>query len=62
MTENQINHLLNEREKLMNAWRTAEGPDKMAILTRIEDIDDKLSISGQNPGGRKILPRRFSRR
>jgi len=62
MTENQINYLLNERERLMKAWRTAEGSDKMAILTRIEDIDDKLGASEKNPGNRKILPRRFFRR
>ena len=62
MTENQINQLLNERERLMQAWLTVDGSDKMAILTRIEDIDDRLSATEQNPGSRKILPRRFLRR
>lgn len=59
MTRNQINHLLSERERLLNAWRMAEGPDKMAILIRIEDIDDTLGE--EKPDTRRVLPRRFSR-
>ncbi|MCR4442625.1 MAG: hypothetical protein NUV48_10785 [Peptococcaceae bacterium] len=62
MTENQLNLLLSERERLLNAWRTADGADRMAILTRIEDIDEQLNHAGNRPVTRRILPRRFYRR
>lgn len=62
MNETQINQLLAERDRLMDIWRTAEGQDKMAVLTRIEDIDDRLSMTDENPGSRRVLPRRFLRR
>jgi len=62
LTENQLNLLLSERERLLEAWRTAEGADKMAILTRIEDIDEQLNSAGSGPATRQMLPRRFYRR
>lgn len=59
MTEHQLTSLRSERSRLLDAWRTAEGQDKMAILVRIEDIDDLLKDSHD-----QVVPprRRFFRR
>lgn len=63
MTENQLNFLRSERDRLLDAWRTAEGADKMAILVRIEDIDEQLKAYGKKTSNnRGVLPRRFFRR
>ena len=62
MSDTKIISLQFERERLMKAWRTAESANKMAILVRIDDIDDQLGTLGQEPANGKILTRRFTRR
>lgn len=62
MTENQFAALRIERNRLLDAWRTSDEKDKMSILVRIEDIDDKLKDSNSPSINRKVHPRRFFRR
>lgn len=62
----QLISLQKERERLLEAWRTAEIPSKIAILNRIEVIDEqieKLRDKGNADVPRpKGLNRRFKRR
>ncbi len=62
MSDSKIMSLQFERERLLKAWRTAESANKMAILVRIDDIDEQLGALGHEPASDKILTRRFTRR
>lgn len=62
LSEQQVNSLLAERERLLNAWQTADEQQKVAILVRIDDIDDELSSHQNKPVTRAVRPRRFYRR
>ena len=62
MSESKITSLQFERERLLKAWRTAEDTNRMAILVRIDDIDEQLGALGFEPTNDKLLTRRFTRR
>jgi len=62
MSESKITSLQFERERLLKAWRTAESANKMAILVRIDDIDEQLGALGYAPESDKVVTRRFTRR
>lgn len=62
MTQRQANALLAERNRLLDAWRTAESSSKMQILVRIDDIDERLRTIQQKPEMREIRTRRFIRK
>ncbi len=61
MTENQLNALRRERSRLLDAWRNAEGSNKMAILVRIGDIDEELGKYADKAAEKAARPRRFFR-
>ncbi|SMB88275.1 hypothetical protein SAMN00017405_1872 [Desulfonispora thiosulfatigenes DSM 11270] len=44
LTKNQINHLLEERDRLFKAWQYAPEGDKNSIVMRISDIDEDLAF------------------
>ncbi len=62
MTQRQANALLAERNRLLDAWRTAENSSKMQILVRIDDIDERLRTIQQKPVMREVRTRRFIRK
>ena len=62
MTENQLNALRAERSKLLDAYRNAESYNKVSILTRIDDIDEKLMSLEVDSPRTLIRPRRFFRK
>jgi len=62
MSDSKIMSLQFERERLIKAWRTSETANKMAILVRIDDIDEQLGSLGYVAENDKILTRRFTRR
>lgn len=65
-TNRQLSSLQTERERLLDAWRSADPSTRSAILNRIEDIDEQIEKlqeeEKQHTPRLEGLIRRFKRR